>query len=93
MPKRTPLTKKQKEAVAVIKSLMKPDSKGKTHHLRPHLAAGGAPTLKSLVAAGGRAPTKYNEFVKAHYSEVKHLPNKERFAELGKMWAIYKASM
>ena len=28
----------------------------------------------------------YTEFVKANYHKVKHLPAKERFVELGKMW-------
>lgn len=58
----------------------------------------GVPIVKEVVGLGGegeegetQAPKKrkasaYNEFVKDHYNEVKHLPNKERFAELGKMW-------
>ena len=28
----------------------------------------------------------YTDFVKANYHKVKHLPQKQRFAELGKMW-------
>jgi len=28
----------------------------------------------------------YTEFVKANYHKVKHLPAKQRFVELGKMW-------
>ena len=28
----------------------------------------------------------WTEFVKAHYSKVKHLPNKERLAALSKMF-------
>lgn len=93
MPKRSPpLTKKQKEAMVLIKSLMKPDAQGKMHQLRPHLAAGGTPTLKQLVAVGGaRKPSKYNLFVKEHYADVKHLPNKERFPVLGQLWLQYKA--
>ena len=31
-------------------------------------------------------PSQYAEFVKAHYSDVKDLPAKERFAALAKMW-------
>ena len=31
-------------------------------------------------------PSHYAEFVKAHYSDVKDLPAKERFAALAKMW-------
>ena len=28
----------------------------------------------------------YTDFVKANYAKVKHLPPKQRFVELGKMW-------
>ena len=31
-------------------------------------------------------PSHYAEFVKAHYSDVKSLPAKERFAEIAKLW-------
>lgn len=37
--------------------------------------------------------SKYTDFVKANYSKVKKLPNKERFKELGKMWAEHKKKM
>jgi hypothetical protein len=39
-------------------------------------------------AMGGkpRAPTSYNLFVKENMPKVKHIPSKERFTELGKMW-------
>lgn len=35
--------------------------------------------------------SNYTEFVKQHYSKVKHLPHKERFKALAKMWAEHKA--
>jgi hypothetical protein len=35
---------------------------------------------------------KYTEFVKANYSKVAHLPHKERFKHLAKMWAEHKAN-
>lgn len=37
--------------------------------------------------------SKYTDFVKANYSKVKKLPNKERFKELGKMWREHKQKM
>ena len=37
--------------------------------------------------------SKYTDFIKANYSKVKKLPNKERFKELGKMWAEHKKKM
>lgn len=37
--------------------------------------------------------SKYTDFVKANYSKVKKLPNKERFKELSKMWAEHKKKM
>lgn len=57
----------------------------------------GAPIVKKVIGLGegvegveGKPPkrklTAYNKFIKDHYHEVKHLPNKERFAELSKMW-------
>jgi hypothetical protein len=35
----------------------------------------------------------YTEFVKANYHKVKHLPQKQRFAELGKMWKKSKGGV
>ena len=32
----------------------------------------------------------YTEFVKKHYASVSHLPHKERFGALAKMWAEAK---
>ena len=37
-------------------------------------------------------PSQYAEFVKAHYSDVKDLPAKERFAALAKMWNKQKVN-
>lgn len=31
----------------------------------------------------------YTDFVKANYGKVKHLPAKQRFVELGKMWRAH----
>lgn len=33
-----------------------------------------------------RKPSAYNEYVKKNYKKCEHLPVKERFAYLGKMW-------
>lgn len=35
--------------------------------------------------------SQYQEFVKKHYPDVKHLPIKERFPAIAKMWAEHKA--
>lgn len=37
--------------------------------------------------------SKYTDFVKANYTKVKKLPNKQRFKELGKMWRAHKDKM
>lgn len=58
----------------------------------------GLPIIQKVVGLGGedevekpkKKLTTYNEFVKDHYAEVKHLPNKERFSELAKMWKASK---
>jgi len=33
---------------------------------------------------------EYQYFIKANYSNVRHLPNEQRFKELGKMWSMHK---
>ena len=38
-----------------------------------------------------RKATAYNEYVKKNYKKCDHLPVKERFAYLGKMWKETKA--
>jgi hypothetical protein len=35
----------------------------------------------------------YTEFVKTHYSEVKHLEPKMRFKKLAEMWASHKGGV